>query len=44
VRVIVKIPDRLNGEQRRLIEEFARVSGDDTDKTSFTEKIKKAFK
>lgn len=44
VHVIVKIPDKLSSEQRKLIEEFARVSGDDADKESFTEKIKKAFK
>jgi len=44
VRVNVEIPARLSPEQRRLIEEFARVSGEDTNKESFTAKIKKAFK
>jgi molecular chaperone DnaJ len=45
VRVIVDIPERLTAEQRRLIEEFARISGEDIDKKeSISEKIKKAFK
>ena len=44
VRVNVEIPAHLTSEQRRLIEEFARVSGEDTNKESFTAKIKKAFK
>lgn len=44
VRVDVKIPERLSAEQRRIIEEFARASGEPADKNSFTEKIKKAFK
>jgi molecular chaperone DnaJ len=44
VRVNVEIPTRLTAEQRRLMEEFARLSGEDTDKESFTDKIKKAFK
>ena len=44
VRVNVEIPTRLTSEQRKLIEEFARLSGEDIDKESFTDKIKKAFK
>jgi molecular chaperone DnaJ len=44
VRVTVEIPTRLTSEQRRIIEEFARVSGEDINKESFTDKIKKAFK
>ena len=45
VRVNVEIPKSLTQEQRRLIEEFARISGEDVDsKDSFTDKIKKAFK
>jgi len=44
VKVNVEIPERLTLEQRRLIEEFARISGEDINKESFTEKIKKAFK
>jgi len=44
VRVNVQIPTRLSAEQRRLIEEFAQLSGEDAVKESFTDKIKKAFK
>lgn len=44
IRVNVEIPTRLSPEQRRLIEEFARLSGEDPGKDSFTDKIKKAFK
>jgi len=44
VRVNVEIPTRLTTEQRRLIEEFARISGEDATSTSFADKIKRAFK
>jgi molecular chaperone DnaJ len=44
VRVNVEIPTRLTSEQRKLIEEFARLSGEDTDKESFTDKIKRTFR
>jgi molecular chaperone DnaJ len=45
VKVNVEIPTRLTPEQRRLIEEFARLSGEDVNnKESFSDKIKKAFK
>lgn len=45
VRVNVEIPARLTAEQRKIIEEFARVSGEKIDSSdSFTDKIKKAFK
>ncbi len=44
VRVNVEIPTHLTSQQRRLIEEFAMVSGEDINKGSFTDKIKKAFK
>jgi len=44
VRVSVEVPVRLSAEQRRLMEEFARASGEDVDKESIGEKIKKAFK
>jgi molecular chaperone DnaJ len=44
VRVNVEIPTRLTSQQRKLIEEFARLSGENIDKESFTDKIKKAFK
>jgi molecular chaperone DnaJ len=44
VRVTVDIPRNLNAEQRRLIEEFARLSGENEGKESFTDKIRKTFK
>ncbi len=44
VRVVVEIPRRLSAEQRKSIEEFARLSGEDARSESFGEKIKKAFK
>jgi molecular chaperone DnaJ len=44
VRVNVEIPQRLTSEQRRLIEEFSRASGEDINKESFTEKIKRKFR
>ena len=44
VRVDVEIPSRLTPQQRKLIEEFAKLSGEEINKESFTDKIKKAFK
>ena len=44
VRVNVEIPTHLTSQQRQLIEEFARASGEDINKEGFTAKIKKAFK
>jgi molecular chaperone DnaJ len=44
VKVNVEIPRYLTPEQRKLIEEFARLSGEGVNKESFTDKIKKAFK
>jgi len=44
VKVNVEIPARLSARQRQLIEEFARLSGEDPDKDSFTDRIKKVFK
>jgi molecular chaperone DnaJ len=43
VKVNVEIPERLNSEQRRIMEEFARVSGEAFNKESFGDKIKKSF-
>lgn len=45
VRVQVEVPTVLSGEQRRLLEEFGRVSGDSAEPTSrsFFEKAKKFF-
>ncbi len=45
VRVNIDIPTRLTTEQRRLIEEFAKLSGETSaGRESFTDKIKKTFK
>jgi len=44
VKVNVEIPTRLNAEQRRLIEEFARISGEGQGKASFTDKFRKTFR
>lgn len=45
VRVQVEVPQSLSSEQRRILEEFARVSGDAAEPTSksFFEKAKKFF-
>jgi len=45
VRVQVEVPQSLSSEQRRILEEFARVSGDASEPTSksFFEKAKKFF-
>ncbi|MCM8796363.1 MAG: molecular chaperone DnaJ [Candidatus Omnitrophica bacterium] len=43
VRVDVEIPTKLTAEQRRLIEEFARLSGDQIKQESFADRIKKTF-
>jgi molecular chaperone DnaJ len=45
VRVHVEVPQALTGEQRKILEEFARVSGDADEPTSksFFEKAKKFF-
>jgi DnaJ-class molecular chaperone len=42
--VNVEIPARLTSEQRRIIEEFAKASGEDIGKESLGDKIKRAFK
>ena len=44
IMVNVEIPQRLTPEQRKLIEEFARISGEDINKDSFTDKIKRTFR
>lgn len=46
VRIIVEIPTNLNNVQRRLLEEFARASGEETfpKAASFIKKIKSFFK
>ena len=45
VRVDVEIPLHLTSEQRRLIEEFAKLSGEDINtRESFSDKFKKTFR
>jgi molecular chaperone DnaJ len=45
VRVNIEIPERLSGQQRQLMEEFARLSGENLGvKESFTDKLKKPFR
>ena len=45
IRVNVSIPQNLNTQQKKLIEEFARLSGEDLSADSnFREKIKRVFK
>jgi molecular chaperone DnaJ len=44
VKVNVEIPTKLTAEQRKLVEEFARLSGEGPNKDSFTDKIKRTFK
>jgi molecular chaperone DnaJ len=43
VRVMIDVPKKLSVEQRRLLEEFAKASGEDAS-GSFKDKIKKVFK
>lgn len=45
VRVQVEVPQSLSAEQRKILEEFARISGDAAEPTSkgFFEKAKKFF-
>lgn len=45
VKVIVEVPSHLNAQQRKLLEEFAGISGDDTTpmRKSFMEKLKGMF-
>jgi len=44
VKVIVDIPVRLTAQQRKLIEEFAQISGESAERESFADKIKKTFR
>ena len=44
VRVNVEIPENLTSAQRKLIEEFARLSGESIDKEGFTDKIRRSFR
>lgn len=46
VKVMIQVPSRLSAEQKKLIEDFARITGEEdyTKSNSFTEKIKNVFK
>ena len=45
VKVMIVVPTRLTTDQRNLLEQFAKISGEDVgNKDSFKEKIKKVFK
>jgi len=46
VRIIVETPTRLNTQQKKSLEEFARISGEDISpmRKSFTDKVKEMFK
>ena len=45
VKVDIEVPTRLTTQQRQLIEEFARLSGEDLgSRESFTDKFKKSFR
>lgn len=45
VRVMIDVPKKLSNDQRRLLEEFAKASGEGVDSNgSFKEKMKKVFK
>ena len=46
VQVMLQVPTHLTAQQRKLLEEYAQISGEDYLKSngSFTEKIKKVFK
>ncbi len=44
VRVNVEIPSRLSPQQRSLMEEFSRLSGEDIKRDNFSDKIRKTFR
>ena len=45
VKVMIQVPTHLTSEQRKLLEEFARMSGEDIARSdSFSDKLKNAFK
>jgi len=44
VQIMIQVPKSLNPQQKRLLEEYARISGEEVDgNTSIKEKIKKVF-
>ncbi|MCA9394026.1 MAG: molecular chaperone DnaJ [Candidatus Omnitrophica bacterium] len=45
VKAMIQVPKKLSAEQRKLLEDFARLSGESIDKTeTIKDKIKKVFK
>ncbi|MCR4337550.1 MAG: molecular chaperone DnaJ [Candidatus Omnitrophica bacterium] len=45
VRAMIQVPTHLSSEQKKILEQFAQISGEKTEAGgSFTEKIKKVFK
>src|SRR3989338_8696102 len=45
VKLMLQVPEKLTAEQKRLLEEFARISGESIDGSgTFAEKLKKVFK
>ncbi len=44
VKVMIQVPTRLSNDQRKLLEQYAQLSGEEIDGGSFTEKLKKVFK
>ena len=43
-RVMVDVPKKMSAEQRRILEEFAKASGEEVSSGSIKDKIKKVFK
>ena len=43
VRVHVVVPTKLSRRERELLEEFARLGGDQLDERTFLERVKDAF-
>jgi len=44
VRINVEIPAELNSQERKLIEQFAALRGEDIEKEGFVDKLKKTFR
>lgn len=44
VRVMIQVPESLSSEQRRILEEYAKISGEEIDSDSLAKKFKRAFK
>ncbi|MBZ0165452.1 MAG: molecular chaperone DnaJ, partial [Candidatus Omnitrophica bacterium] len=45
VKVMIQVPKKLSADQRKLLEDFAKLSGESLDKTeTIKDKIKKVFK